>query len=179
LRALMGVQAMKQSVARTATVAALVATAAVVVGCPDREPIARRGLPWSTADMEFEMKFRAARTRARFLLAREVAAGRRDLYEAAALLGAVDRRPPAAPRVTDDCVPEPEALCRDMVFWVDLLLLLQPTEKAATVARLETELSRALAAPGGLRLPEVTDEQVDKLLAQAGTGVPGQSGSEP
>src|SRR5262245_32853045 len=107
----------------------------------------------------------ALRIFAKDLVASEVAAGRRSLFEAAALFGALNRVPPQAsalslmdskaggPRVparTDE-----ERLCRQVIVWAPTVLTGWPADEARSVTdRLEAEFWEELRERGVIRLPD-------------------------
>jgi hypothetical protein len=115
------------------------------------------------------------RCRAKELLAEEVAAGRRSLWEAAALFGALNRLPPepGGPLAFEDAevsIPtatEAGRLCSQVARWV----LIRPgrslAESRAAVARLVTEFRAELRARGGIRLPDPAGlEPAESLIAR-------------
>jgi hypothetical protein len=115
---------------------------------------------------------REVRIMAKHLVAGEAAAGRRPLAEAAALFGALDRLPPAAPDPAS--VPpyggrrgDGERLCRQVIDWAAPLPgRPAPPGAAETVTRLEREFE-ALRRAGPVRLPDPdTLESVEALLAR-------------
>jgi hypothetical protein len=130
---------------------------AVLVRRPDPEPTAA---PTATAEA------RALHLWAKLQLARDVAASRRNLMEAAALFGALERRPPAPLPVLepDPAVPAAERLCVEVIDWVARQLSERPAERMAAVARLEAELRQARDQPGGVRLPDPDAGQLEDLL---------------
>jgi hypothetical protein len=115
------------------------------------------------------------RALAKGLLARAAAAGRRSLFEAAALFRELDRLPPAsaAPAGLDPALRIPvdtEAgrLCRQVVAAVRAELGDEPDRAEAAVARLEAEFFAELRARGSIRLPDPPPgEPVEELLRQA------------
>jgi hypothetical protein len=120
----------------------------------------------------------ALRPLAKQLIAREAAAGRRSLFEAAALFRELNRFTPALdvpllgpydsrihlPRETDD-----EVLCCQVASYVLVALKDRPLGEAdAAVARLETEFWEAKLADGVIRLPDRTAlPPARELLEQA------------
>jgi hypothetical protein len=150
------------------------ASAAVVLGrlpAPPGGPLETRhmvrlggGLPRTTL----------LRPVAKDLVAREAAAGRRSLAEAAALFGALDRLPPAlspaAPAPPggrpewDECRTDEERLCwRVIDRATELLEREAPAGAPAAVARLAAEF-RALRRGGTIRLPELDTSSLNLLL---------------
>jgi hypothetical protein len=97
-------------------------------------------------------------------LAGDVIAGRRTLWEAAALFRALNGMTPAlsnSPRVVDPSLNIPadteEAwLCRQVVAFVGVELHEQPDRAEAAVARLEAEFFAALRTHGTIRLPDAS-----------------------
>jgi hypothetical protein len=144
-----------------------------------------------------EMMF--VRIWAKNLVAREVIEGRRSLVEAASLFGALNRLPPESPplalldangpvwhsrvRTEDERHVDPPAwpfplgtdedrLCRQVVVWVDRLLIDEARERAdAAVARLVTEYGEELHRHGAIRLPDPASvESVEALLRRSREG---------
>jgi hypothetical protein len=120
----------------------------------------------------------ALRSIAKKRIADDVAAGRRTLVEAAALFGALNRLPPTAldPSIGDaqySQMPAPartdeERLCRQVITWVENILLREAPDRAEpVVTRLREEYAAALCG-GPIRLPApATLEAVGDLLARA------------
>ena len=116
---------------------------------------------------------------AKDLVAGEVAAGRRSLFEAAALFGALNRLPPEAMplSLTDSKAGGPRLpartdearLCRQVIVWVPAVLKGWPADEAKSVtARLEREFWEELRERGVIRLPDPHSlEPVEVLLARA------------
>jgi hypothetical protein len=107
-------------------------------------------------------------------IAREVAAGRRALLEAAALFRELNKLPPAPAKPTriDPFLGIPadtEAgwLCREVAEHVRVALHREPDQAAAAVARLEAEFFQELRACGAVRLPAPPPGSVEELLRQA------------
>jgi hypothetical protein len=117
----------------------------------------------------------ALRVLAKGLLARDAAAGRRSLFEAAALFRALDRRPPepAQPTGFDPTLRIPAdteegRLCRQVLAAVRAELAAEPDRAAAAVARLKAEFAQELRARGAVRLPDPSSlESVEGLLRRA------------
>jgi hypothetical protein len=96
-------------------------------------------------------------------IAREVAAGRRRLLDAAALYGELNRLPPVADFSLQDVDNSPksdpvgadaERLCRQVMTWVEQRVIREAPDQASPVMdRLEAELRAALQEQGGIRLP--------------------------
>jgi hypothetical protein len=116
------------------------------------------------------------RVLAKGLLALDVAAGRRSLFEAAALVRELDRRPPAPARPgpgwldpTLRIAADTEAgrLCRQVVAAVRAELGAEPDRAAAAAARLEAEFLRELRQRGAVRLPDPPPGAVEELLRRA------------
>jgi hypothetical protein len=121
------------------------------------------------------------RSEAKWLIAREVAAGRWSLVEAAALFGALNRLSPMAPELSCQDTPnfpwvlsdpvhtEEEWLCRQVIEWVDVLRLAESPEYAgAAVARLKAQFRQELRTHGAIRLPDPsTLVSFEKLLNRA------------
>ena len=161
---------------------ALTLVGAVAVVCCPRTPDPAEVTPPAETEALAEGVPEAAvlRVNAKKLIAREVAAGRRSLVEAAALFGALNRLPP---RSTDLArqdlhhdwalrVPartEEERLCRQVVEWVDGLRRSEsPESVAATVARLTAEFREELRRHGAIRLPDPSSlPSAKELLDQA------------
>ena len=105
------------------------------------------------------------RTLARRRIARDAAAGRRSLVEAAALFHVLNLSGDVPARFPDDhpwalassCHTDEERLCRQVVQWVDTLQRLEPRDSdAAAVARLNAEFQEELRRHGAIRLPDLT-----------------------
>jgi hypothetical protein len=135
-------------------------------------PEARTQAGDSSADQIAAIRLRSA---AKFQLAREVAAGRRTLEEAAALFCELDRLPPAAgPAVADLFnvdVPvaartAAERACRQVINFVSVAV---PGEAgAAAEARLVAHYRAEVARRGTVRLPDPAAlTPVRELLDQA------------
>jgi hypothetical protein len=118
-------------------------------------------------------------TVARSLIARDAAAGRRTLLEAAALFRELNQLPPAvsAPAHADPNSPpltiprdtEEARLCRQVILYAHFALRsVAPGREDAAVARLEAEFFAELRAHGAVRLPDPSAlEPVEELLQQA------------
>jgi hypothetical protein len=116
---------------------------------------------------------------ARARLARDAAAGRRTLAEAAALFRELNRRPPATappadadpngPPLTIPLDTEEGRLCRQVILSAYYALRSEAPGRAdAAVARLEAEFFAERRAHGALRLPDpVMLEPVEEVLKQA------------
>jgi hypothetical protein len=116
---------------------------------------------------------------ARARLAREAAAGRRTLAEAAALFRELNRRPPVTdpPAYADPDGPpltiprdtEEGRLCRQVIQYAYFALRSEAPGRAdAAVARLEAEFFAECRAHGAVRLPDPASlEPVEELLKQA------------
>jgi hypothetical protein len=116
----------------------------------------------------------ALRALAKGLLALDVAAGRRSLFEAMALVRELDRRPPAParpagldPTLRIPADTEAGRLCRQVVAAVRAELGQEPDRAAEAVARLEAEFFQELRQRGAVRLPDPPPESVEELLRQA------------
>jgi WD40 repeat protein len=159
---------------RLLALGAIVAVAAVLAldrRRPDPSPAAEGAL------VEQRSQAVTLRTLAKDLIAREVAAGRRPLLEAAALFGALNRLPPAqraCPPVepTDPYLgipagSEEEWLCRQVVLYVraEARQSGPPGRAETAVARLEAEFRAELHARGAIRLPDAPP--LEPLLARA------------
>src|SRR5262249_45611966 len=135
--------------------------------------------PRPEESLEARQEAVALRIFAKDLVAGEGAAGRRSLFEAAALFGALNRLPPQAralslmdskaggprlPARTDE-----ERLCRQVIFWVPAVLKGWPPDEAKSVtARLEAEFWEELRERGVIRLPDPHSlESVERLVARA------------
>jgi hypothetical protein len=117
--------------------------------------------------------------RARARLARDAAAGRRTLAEAAALFRELNRRPPEVmapaqavpgdPPLTIPLDTEEGRLCRQVIVHAYHALHEEAPGRAdAAVARLEAEFFAERRAHGTIRLPDpATLEPVEELLQQA------------
>ena len=111
---------------------------------------------------------------AKGLLARDAAAGRRSLFEAAALFRELDRLPPEPdpppgfdPTLRIPADTEEGRQCRQVVAVVRAELGDEP-DRAAAVARLEAEFFAELWAAGAVRLPAgAALESTDDLLRKA------------
>jgi hypothetical protein len=116
-----------------------------------------------------EGEFIALRATAKLDLARDVAAGRRTLVEAATLVAALNRRPPAPTpaALSDDLLPPDELACREVIDWVTVALGENPGRQAATVSRLEAEWTQTRNLPGGVQLCDPDPAEVDGLLTAA------------
>jgi hypothetical protein len=160
-----------------AFLAAAVAGALALVYCPPApEPVAPD--PVAAPPAATWPDFLAAAA-AKDRLARDAAAGRRSLVEAAALFRALDGRRPAAalPPPADPAdrplrIPAGTAAgrrCRQVALYAYVALWPQgPGEAAAAVARLEAEFFAEVRAHGELRLPDPAAlEPVEELLRQA------------
>src|SRR5262245_31685215 len=87
----------------------------------------------------------ALRPLAKAIRARDVAAGRRSLAEAAALFGALDRLPPEPtkshqfPAGAAPAAAEEQLLCQQVIIWVEYLLQADrsPDQVRAVIAPLE------------------------------------------
>src|SRR5262249_9606431 len=122
---------------------------------------------------------------AKNFVAREVAAGRRSLVEAAGLFEALNRLPPAPPPLPPYPNPralllpgrtEAERLCPQAVVYLKVVLADGPPgELQAVLARLEAEFREELHRHGEIRLPDPSSlppaqdvlEQVRKSLTAA------------
>jgi hypothetical protein len=146
--------------------ASVLTGALVVVFCP-HVPDPAEGItpPETEALAEGFPETVVLRVAAKRQIAREVAAGRRSLVEAAALFGALNRLPPETARLSlSDAYPSPlsapaqtedERLCRQVIEWVDYMLRTESDERAAAgVARLNEEFQENLRRHGTVRLPD-------------------------
>jgi hypothetical protein len=133
----------------------------------------------------------ALRIHVKHQIAREVAAGRRPLVEAAALFGALNRLPPESiepplldridaslrlPRNTDE-----ERLCWLVIAQVKAVLRDEPPDRvAAVVARLAAEFREELRQHGVLRLPDPsTLPSAQELLERARKAMTETEGKAP
>ena len=114
------------------------------------------------------------RAAAKGLLALDVAAGRRTLFEAAALFRELDRLPPEPdpppgfdPTLRIPADTEEGRLCRQVVTAVQAELGAEPDRAAEAVARLEAEFFQELRRRGAVRLPDPPPDSVEELLRQA------------
>jgi hypothetical protein len=116
--------------------------------------------------------------RARGLLAREVAAGRRSLREAAGLVRDLRRRYAGLPRPPLEArdwsrhlpaVTNEERLCLEVMWCVQIALWNQPdvARVEAVTTRLEGEFWAARCPHGAIELPDVPPAAVEALLEQA------------
>jgi hypothetical protein len=122
----------------------------------------------------------ACRVFAKELLTREVIAGRRSLFEAAALFGALNQLPPlawASPGPAAGPTDE-ERLCRQVIARVAGALFERPAEAKAVTERLEAELSEELRKRGVIRLPCASSVgPVEELMARARVAYEAQRGT--
>jgi hypothetical protein len=146
------------SVFGVAALEAVLVVAILVLPDPDLCPN-----PAATRDAEAA----AVRVTAKFELARDVAAGRRTLTEAAALVAALNRQAPEPKSVAaaELALTREERPYREVIDWVVVALATNPAEQAAALDRLETELRQL--RPGEGPLPEPDPAAVDELLARA------------
>jgi hypothetical protein len=122
----------------------------------------------------------ALRMLAKRHIARDVAAGRRSLVEAAALFRALNSPAQADALSRDDPHPwaltapartDDERLCRQVVEWVGALRLTEsPEYAAAAVARVNAEYREELRQHGAIRLPDpaglpTAEELLEKVRA--------------
>src|SRR5262245_21940807 len=146
---------------------ALTLTVATAVVCCPRtpEPAEPDAAPEAEVFGALVPEAMALRIHVKHQIAREVAAGRRALVEAAALFGALNRLPPESveppildgidaslrlPKRTDE-----ERLCWLVIAQVKAVLDKEPPDRvAAVVARLEAEFWEELRRHGVLRLPD-------------------------
>jgi hypothetical protein len=156
---------MKLSHANLVVAGSAAALMAVIASCPETKQPAGPADPAATTDAEV----RSVRVCVKLRLARDVAAGRLSLWEAAALFGALNRQQPPPVLVVEpnSSVPAAELLCSEVIKLVDFVLLEHPAEQTATVAQLEAELRWAQDQPGGVWLSEPSAAQVGELLTQA------------
>jgi hypothetical protein len=135
--------------------------------------------PVSAALAEAAPDVVALRLVAKLQIAREVADGRRTLWEAAALFRELNRLPPEPAKPTHVVSPvhipvdtEEGWLCRQVVESVRVALYQEPDRAAAVVARLEAEFFAELRRRGTVRLPEASSlEPVRELLQRTRTGL--------
>jgi hypothetical protein len=115
---------------------------------------------------------------AKYQIARDVAAGRRGLLDAAALYGELNRLPPVVHLSLHDADNSPwrdpvrtteEMLCRQVMTWVEQQLIREAPDRVGRVLdRLETEFREALREHGAIRLPgRPTPAAVREVLEQA------------
>jgi hypothetical protein len=156
------------------------AAAVAVVCCPRWPEPAEPDVPPQAEFFEALVpEAMALRIRAKHLIAREVAAGRRGLVEAAALFGALNRLPPKSVELPNlDAIDaslrlpkrtDAERLCWLVIAHVKAVLNEEPPDRvAAVVARLEAEFWEELRRHGVLRLPDPsTLPSAQELLERA------------
>lgn len=115
------------------------------------------------------------RLAAKDLVTQDVIAGRRSVFEAAALFRELNRLPPepVKPSLFDPSLSIPADmeegwLCRQVVEHLRVELFDQPERVAALIARLEAEFFAELREHGTIRLPDAaTLEPVAEVLRQA------------
>jgi hypothetical protein len=156
---------MKLSPVNAVAIALVTVLVAVFACWPETKPAIVPAYLAATADVET----RSVLTCAKLRLAHDVAAGRRTLWEAAALFGALNRQSPAPKSVVEltPSVPAAEQLCREVVGLVAFVLAEQPPKQAAVIAELEAELQQARNQPGGVQLSEPSVEVVGELITHA------------
>jgi hypothetical protein len=101
-------------------------------------------------------------------LAAEVAAGKRSLFETAAIFEALDELPSAPLPLTIEEAKLPASVraCRHVIEWVGARF--DGSDGAVIVARLKSELQSALEQPGGLQLPDSSAvASIEDLLESA------------
>jgi hypothetical protein len=149
---------MRFSTVQIVAIASVTVLVVVIACCLKTKPVVGSADLAGSADAEA----RSVRTCAKLLLAHEVAASRRTLWEAAALFGTLDRQPPAPESVIElsPSIPEAEHQCREVIALVAYLLAEHPTKRAAAIAELEAKLNQARNQPGGARLSEPSAELV-------------------
>lgn len=112
---------------------------------------------------------------AKDLITQDVIAGRRSIWEAAALFRELNRLPPepAKPSLFDPSLSIPadteeEWLCRDVAVRVSAELCDEPERASAITGRLEAEFFAETFQHGAIRLPEPSSlTPVSELLEQA------------
>jgi hypothetical protein len=134
----------------------LAAAAAAIVLCwYVAEPAPPDPLTWDEASEPIPETYQL-RVVAKRQIAREVAAGRWQLLEAASLFRALDRQPPATYPPYRRDLPwrtEEEWYCRNVILFVANLENNRPGA-AVAAARLEDELRGEMDRDGGVRLPD-------------------------
>jgi hypothetical protein len=116
----------------------------------------------------------ARRVHAKELVVGELLAGKRTLFEAAALFGALNQlvpplqdRPESAEARGAGGPTVEERLCRQVIVWVAGALSERPAEAKAVTERLEAELSEELRERGAIRLPSASSVgPVEELMAR-------------
>ena len=120
----------------------------------------------------------ALRGWAKLQIAREVSAGRRTLLDAAALYGELNQLPPVVNLSLHDgdnatlrgpVRTNEEMLCRQVMTWVEQLLIREAPDRVGRVVdRLEAEFRAALREQGAIRLPgRPSTSAVREVLEQA------------
>jgi hypothetical protein len=114
-------------------------------------------------------------------IAREVAAGRRGLLDAAALYGELNQLPPVVNHSKEDVDNWPwrdpvrtdeERLCRQVMTWVQQLLSRESPDRVGQVSdRLEAEFRAGLREQGEIRLPGPSLPALRDVLVQARAGM--------
>jgi hypothetical protein len=160
----------------TLSLGAVVAVVVCPPTCVPNKPISPAETPELSRPASEVVILRAI---AKNQVAREVAAGRNSLPEAAGLFRALDRlapeSAPASEWFGDDLPPnipgrtDEERLCRQVVAYVRVALRDGPADvAAAVVARLEAEFREELRQRGTIRLPDPSElPPVQQLLEQA------------
>jgi hypothetical protein len=160
---------------------ALTLTVAVAVVCCPRvpEPAEPDTFPQAEVFGALVPETMALRIHVKHQIAREVAAGRRPLVEAAALFGALNRLPPESIELSrlgriDASLRLPkntaeERLCWLVIAQVKAVLSDEPPDRVeVVVARLEAEFWEELRQHGVLRLPDPsTLPSAQELLERA------------
>jgi hypothetical protein len=138
----------------------------------------------------------ALRVWAKYQIAHDVAAGRRGLLDAAALYGELNQLPRVVNLSREDVYKSPwrdpvrtdeERLCRQVVTWVQQLLIREAPDRVSQVLdRLEVEFREALRDQGEIRLPGPSSlpalrgvlEQARAKMTEAQRPAPSRSGEE-
>jgi hypothetical protein len=148
----------RASVFAVAALGAVLVVAILVLPDPDLCPNAA-----ATRDAEAT----AVRVTAKLELGRDVAAGCRTLTDAAAVVAALNRRPPEpkSAAAAELALTREERPYREVINWVVVALAENPAEREAALDRLEAEFRQV--RPGEEPLPEPDPAAVEALLARA------------
>jgi hypothetical protein len=173
---------------RSTTAIALAVVAALVLALWSARSGRPRTPPAPELSREALCERVACRVFAKDLVARELIAGKRSLFEAAALFGALNRLPPEARDLPDldelsggqraPARSGEERLCRQVIAWVPGVLRGRPGEAKDVTDRLEAELSEELRERGVIRLPRASSVgPVEDLMARARVEYESQRGT--